>query len=92
MLVQCELKGAVVAWDGRTESVSADEVEAVDTCGAGDNFVGGFLTGLLRGLDPVDCTRLGCAAGTLCVGRKGAVAATADKAVVDSLLGRFGLI
>lgn len=39
----------------------------VDTTGAGDSFLAGLLTGLIRGLPLADAGRLGCAAGACCV-------------------------
>jgi sugar/nucleoside kinase (ribokinase family) len=44
----------------------AYEVESVDSTGAGDAFVAGFLFGVLRGWDLESCGRLGNAAGALC--------------------------
>ncbi|MGN6325415.1 sugar kinase [Pseudolysinimonas sp.] len=44
--------GVAAAEDGERESAEAVPVEVVDTVGAGDAFVGGYLAGLLRG-DPL---------------------------------------
>jgi len=49
--------------------------EVVDTTGAGDCFLGGLLTGLLRGLSPADAGRLGSATGACCVTGLGATTA-----------------
>jgi sugar/nucleoside kinase (ribokinase family) len=49
--------------------------EVVDTTGAGDCFLGGLLTGLLRGLSPGDAGRLASAAGACCVTGLGATTA-----------------
>lgn len=51
----------------------AFEVEAVDTTGAGDCFVGGYLAGLQHGLDAAASARLACAAGALNVTALGGV-------------------
>lgn len=53
-------QGALVVMHGETRSVPAHMVErVVDTTGAGDLFAAGFLTGLTRGRDLLDCARLG---------------------------------
>lgn len=46
--------------------------KAVDTTGAGDSFVAGFLTGLTKGYNLYDCGVLGNAVGTHCVMAAGA--------------------
>ncbi len=40
-------------------SLPAEPAEVVDTTGAGDNFVAGFISGLARGADLRECCRLG---------------------------------
>ena len=82
-------KGAVVSWDGNREDIPAAGVSAIDTCGAGDNFAGAFLAGWLKELDPVECARLGCEMGTLCVQQKGAVTASSNAAKLEDLIERF---
>ena len=48
-------------------------VDAVDTTGAGDCFAGGFLAGLMRGMNLEEAARLGNASGALSVSRLGSV-------------------
>jgi sugar/nucleoside kinase (ribokinase family) len=50
----------------------------IDTTGAGDCFLGGLLTGLLRGLSPTEAGRLGSATGACCVTCLGATAGIRD--------------
>jgi ribokinase len=50
---------AVVRVDGSVSRIAADMVEAVDTTGAGDAFVGSFVAGLAAGLDETAAIRLG---------------------------------
>ncbi len=78
--------GAVVSWEGRVVNARTNGVEVVDSSGAGDNFVAGFLAGHLRGLDPVECARFGCALGTLTVSHKGALAATEDSERLEKIV------
>ncbi len=55
-------------------AVEAFRVQPVDTTGAGDAFVAGFLTGLLRGWDARRCGRLGCAVAAMNIRAVGATA------------------
>lgn len=59
----------------------------VDTTGAGDTFYAGLLAGILRGMSPVDATRLAAAAGACCVTGVGATAAVRDFAATAKLAG-----
>jgi sugar/nucleoside kinase (ribokinase family) len=48
------------------------KVKAVDTTGAGDSFVAGFLTGLTKGWNLYECGKFANAVGTHCVMAAGA--------------------
>lgn len=63
--------GAILSDGTTTEHIAAPVAEVVDSTGAGDAFVGAFCVGVAAGLAPTDAARLGCAAGTLSVGRAG---------------------
>ena len=52
--------------------VAAPRVEAVDTTGAGDTFVGYFLAGRMRGYAVRPCLEIACRAAAICVTRPGA--------------------
>jgi len=68
-------RGCYVLPDGRAGFFSpAFPARVVDTTGAGDSFVAGFLAGLLRGWEPRQCARLACAAAALNIQRVGATA------------------
>jgi sugar/nucleoside kinase (ribokinase family) len=66
--------GAVGAHQGQVYRVPALGVEAVDTTGAGDNFDGGFIYGLLKGLPFGECLRCAVVAGSLSTRCPGGVA------------------
>lgn len=51
---------AICGADGTVTRVGAPAVNAVDTTGAGDAFVGAFAYGLGAGMDEVAAARLGC--------------------------------
>jgi sugar/nucleoside kinase (ribokinase family) len=55
-------------------TVKAYPARVVDTTGAGDSFVAGFLAGLLRGWQPQRCARLACAVAALNIRHVGATA------------------
>ena len=52
----------------------AYHTEVVDTTGAGDSFVAGFLAGIQRGWELPACARLACAAAALNIRKVGATA------------------
>ncbi len=58
------------------------KAEVVDTTGAGDNFVAGFLTGLSNGWDVEKCGRFANAVGSLATTKVGAVTAVQSMAQV----------
>ena len=53
-------------------SIPARNVPVVDTTGAGDNFVAGFMEGLLRGADFRECCEAGLEAAALSIQHLGA--------------------
>lgn len=58
--------------------LSSFNVDVVDTTGAGDSFVAGFLTGLDKKMDIVDCAELGQAAAAHCVQAIGSTTGVVD--------------
>jgi ribokinase len=72
LLVTLGSKGAaLVTTEGRVERVAATPVNAIDTTGAGDAFVGAFAVGLAMGLDELTAVRLGIACASDSVTRTG---------------------
>ncbi|OPX25929.1 MAG: hypothetical protein B1H02_00070 [Candidatus Latescibacteria bacterium 4484_107] len=54
--------------------ISPYSVKVVDTSGAGDSFVAGFLRGILEGWDAERCARFGSATAAFCIGAIGCTA------------------
>jgi ribokinase len=69
--------------DGETTSAPAPRVEVVDTAGAGDSFVAGFLAGWLRGHPFGRCLRWAATAGALSTRAVGGTAAQAVPADLE---------
>jgi sugar/nucleoside kinase (ribokinase family) len=82
-------RGALVAAAGERHRIPIEDVEVVDTCGAGDSFSGGFLAAWLRGLPLEECGRIGCALGTRCVTREGSLTGTRDPAFLSVIADRL---
>ena len=66
--------------------VPAFAVDAIDTTGAGDNFVGGFLYALLQGLALPACVQYACAAGAISVQSVGTTTGLQNAAQVEAFL------
>jgi len=79
-------EGAVlIAVDGNLTRVSAPKVNAVDTTGAGDAFVGTFAFGLANGKSPEDAMKLGVKVASMSVTRKGAQSSYPSQAEIETL-------
>jgi len=79
-------EGAVlISSDGNLSRVSAPTVNAVDTTGAGDAFVGVFAFGLASGKNPEDAMKLGIKVASLSVTRKGAQSSYPSQAEIETL-------
>ncbi len=71
-----------------TVSLPACEIEAVDATGAGDNFIAGFVSELLRGGSDAAALRFANACGAICTTAVGAASALRDREQVLRLLAR----
>lgn len=78
--------GCVARIDGHTRQVPAPEVTVVDTVGAGDAFVAGYLAELIGGRDPAARLATAVAAGACAVTVPGDWEGMPDRAA----LGRLG--
>jgi ribokinase len=71
--------GAAVASGGSVTRLPAPAIDANDTTGAGDAFVGAFAVGLAVGMDPVRAARLGIACASDSVQRAGTQVSFPDR-------------
>ena len=81
--------GAMGVWVETNEfagHVPGFSVDAVDTVGAGDTFVGAFAVRILEGAGVRDAACFGCAAAALSVTRRGAQSSIPSRAEVESWL------
>ncbi|MGJ7450738.1 ribokinase [Aquipuribacter sp. MA13-13] len=89
VVVTLGARGALlVDRDGTVTPVPAPRVEAVDTTGAGDAFVGALAAATALGAPLPEALRRACAAGALAVQLHGAVPSLPTRAAVDALLRR----
>ena len=80
VLVTLGAEGVLLCTAAGTLHLPAHVVNAVDTVGAGDTFVGGLATGLNEGRSAGDAVRLGQAAAALAVCRSGVQSAMPRRA------------
>lgn len=78
--------GALVGTANGVWEIPAYQVPVADSTGAGDCFVGAFLTSLLRGASPPECGRFAAAAAALSLREVGARTALPDRAEILALL------
>jgi sugar/nucleoside kinase (ribokinase family) len=79
VIIKCGDKGAYYASERCEGWVKSFPVQQVDSTGAGDAFVSGFVVGLTNSLSLAECVEYGCAAGALCVTGIGATSAISSK-------------
>jgi ribokinase len=68
--------------------VPAFTVKAIDAVGAGDTFIGAFVSRLVEAAAPQDAARFACAAAALSVTRRGAQAGIPTRAEVEEFVRR----
>lgn len=79
--------GAIALVDGERAEQAAFPVQAVDTVGAGDAFVAGYLAELLAGAPLAERLRTAAACGALACTAPGDWEAAPDRAAIARLLG-----
>ncbi len=87
-VIKLGANGAVLISGDTRISQRAPEIEVIDTTGAGDCFVGGFVWARTRGADLAEALRAGVAVGTLtCLGYGGEATPTRECAL--ALIGKL---
>lgn len=90
IVIKLGSEGCYVYHKGRGCTVPAFRVDAVDTAGAGDNFVAGFLSAYLDGLLIRDCARFACAAAAISVQYLGATSPNTTLDNIQKLMNTSG--
>ena len=86
VIVTLGAKGALIVSPGRVQQIDAYRVDVVDTTAAGDAFIGGFASALLRGLELDQAVKYGNACGALAVTKFGAQPSLPTKEEVEQLI------
>lgn len=89
LVVTLGADGAAVWDDGEVIRIPALQVEAVDTTGAGDAFVGGFAYALARGENVAAAVQLGTVCGSLSTAARGTQSSFPDAEAVWAQLDRL---
>ena len=89
VIIKIGVDGCYVA-NGEVAQVipTFNSVKVCDTTGAGDNFVGGFLAGLIDGYDILEAARFANAVASISVTGMGAITALQNKQQVLDLMNR----
>ena len=86
VVVKLGADGALAVRGDEALRVPADQVEVVDSTGAGDGFNAGFLFGYIEGRPLAECLALGVACGSLSVRAIGGVDGQATLEEAEGLL------
>ena len=79
-------QGVFASSEGRTYRVGTIADRVVDTLGAGDNFVAGFITGIVDGKSMEEALYFGSAASAIAISQYGASGAIKSKQQVQDYL------
>lgn len=79
-------RGSVISYESTVKHIPAFKVEAIDSCGAGDAFMAGFIYALNVGESPERAALFGNALGSLCVESFGATSGIKSRSQVKRRL------
>lgn len=79
VVIKLGSEGSLVLTDSVRERVPIYRVPVVDTSGAGDCFVAGFLTAYLEGQELVECAKFGNAVAAHCIQAMGCTAGVTSR-------------
>jgi ribokinase len=79
-------KGALYVSSNQTTQVNAYKVDVVDTTAAGDAFIGGFASALLRGVEIEAAVKYANACGALATTKFGAQPSLPTKEETDKFI------
>lgn len=82
-------KGAIVSWEGKIFRIPAYETKAIDSTGAGDNFAGAFLWGIIHTNNPELAGHLASLSASRVVSQLGARLKEGYKEIRDTILNRY---
>ena len=86
------IEGDLTTWSEDQPANPGFPVKVLNSVGAGDGFLAGFLSGWLRHQPLAECARRGNAAGAIVVSRHGCTPAMPTSAELDSFLRRSGQV
>lgn len=79
-------EGVFASSEGKTYRVGTIAAEVIDTLGGGDNFVAGFITGIVDGLSLEEALYFGSATAAIAISQYGANGAVKSKQQVQDYL------
>ena len=88
VIIKLGSKGCFMKTESGSVRLPACRIEAVDATGAGDNFVAGFASEILRGSSPLEALRFANACGAVCTTAVGAGTALKNRDQVLELLAK----
>jgi ribokinase len=86
VIVTLGSNGSLIANNALSKHIPSCKVDVVDTTAAGDAFIGGFASMLLRGFEPESAVKYANACGAVATTKFGAQPSLPTKAEVDSFL------